>query len=139
MNHEGSSQCGCLRTVSSVNFDSSLSCTDILADSCASKADVEEDELEPTPVLHENTWNFLNCPSTVSLILSTVQSYIELLKQLPLMVAKSLSFKKLYIFVWPSLYGLFIVWFSWLLIYFDSKVPGVCPPSPISPTKHRYL
>jgi len=49
------------------------------------------------------------------------------------------TLKEFHILIRPSLYGIFILWFSWLLIYFDSKIPGVYPPSPISPKKHRNV
>jgi len=49
----------------------------------------------------------------------------------------SITLNQFHIFIRPTLYGLCILWFSWLLIYFDSKVPGVYPPSPISPSKHK--
>jgi len=51
----------------------------------------------------------------------------------------NVELKNFYFLVRPSLYGFFIVWFSWLLIYFDSKVPGVYPPSPVSPKKNRNM
>ena len=47
--------------------------------------------------------------------------------------------KQLHTLVLPSLYGCSMVLFSWLLVYFDSKVPGVYPPTPVSPKKHRWI
>ena len=45
--------------------------------------------------------------------------------------------KQLSILILHSLYGLLMVVFSWLLVYYDSKIPGVFPPTPVSPKKHR--
>ena len=46
---------------------------------------------------------------------------------------------KLSVFLWPVINGTAIVAFSWLIIYFDSKVPGIYPPTPLSPLKHRSV
>jgi len=51
---------------------------------------------------------------------------------------KGLSyFKHLQTLMWPVINGLTVIIFSWIIMYFDSKIPGVYPPSPISPKKHR--
>lgn len=37
-----------------------------------------------------------------------------------------------------GLCGLTMISFTWFIIYEDSYIPGVNPPSPFSPTKNRY-
>ncbi|GJQ83910.1 hypothetical protein Trydic_g19848 [Trypoxylus dichotomus] len=37
----------------------------------------------------------------------------------------------------PVLCGTVITYFTWLMVYLDSDVPGVQPPSPLSPTKYK--
>ncbi len=47
--------------------------------------------------------------------------------------------QQLKLLILPTVYGTAMVSFSWMLIYYDSKVPGVYPPTPMSPAKHRYV
>ena len=37
----------------------------------------------------------------------------------------------------PVLCGLLTTYFTWLIVYLDSNVPGVQPPSPLSPSKYK--
>lgn len=40
--------------------------------------------------------------------------------------------------VWlPLLCGTLTTVFTWLMMYLDSDVPGVRPPSPLSPSKYK--
>ncbi|XP_044252613.1 ADP-ribosylation factor-like protein 6-interacting protein 6 [Tribolium madens] len=40
--------------------------------------------------------------------------------------------------VWlPVVCGIFTTYFTWLMVYLDSDVPGVQPPSPLSPNKYK--
>ncbi|XP_018319060.1 uncharacterized protein LOC108732645 [Agrilus planipennis] len=40
--------------------------------------------------------------------------------------------------IWfPAICGLATTWFTWLIVYLDSRVPGVQPPSPLSPSKYK--
>ena len=51
---------------------------------------------------------------------------------------KGLSyFKHLQTLMWPVINGLTVIIFSWIIMHFDSQIPGVYPPSPISPKKDR--
>lgn len=52
--------------------------------------------------------------------------------------AQYFFFAQLSLIALPTLYGLLMVIFSWILVYYDSKIPGVYPPTPVSPKKHRY-
>jgi hypothetical protein len=56
---------------------------------------------------------------------------------LPASYLQNALLKQLSTLILPSLYGLLMVVFSWLLVYYDSKIPGVFPPTPVSPKKHR--
>ncbi|KAF2895623.1 hypothetical protein ILUMI_10553 [Ignelater luminosus] len=40
-------------------------------------------------------------------------------------------------FWFPVLCGALATWFTWLMVYLDSEVPGVQPPSPLSPSKYK--
>lgn len=37
----------------------------------------------------------------------------------------------------PVLCGLLSTYFTWIMVYLDSNVPGVQPPSPLSPSKYK--
>ncbi|EFA08599.2 ADP-ribosylation factor-like protein 6-interacting protein 6 [Tribolium castaneum] len=40
--------------------------------------------------------------------------------------------------VWlPAVCGVLTTYFTWLMVYLDSDVPGVQPPSPLSPNKYK--
>jgi len=42
------------------------------------------------------------------------------------------------LFLWrPALWGLLVLAFSWIIMHYDSKIPGVYPPSPLTPKKYR--
>lgn len=37
----------------------------------------------------------------------------------------------------PVLCGTLATWFTWLMVYLDSNIPGVQPPSPLSPSRYK--
>lgn len=40
--------------------------------------------------------------------------------------------------VWlPILCGILSSYFTWIMVYLDSNIPGVQPPSPLSPKKYK--
>lgn len=40
--------------------------------------------------------------------------------------------------IWlPILCGIMSSYFTWIMVYLDSNVPGVHPPSPLSPKKYK--
>lgn len=85
---------------------------------------------------------FQFCVFSLSIVVSITFRIYDVLQNY---VATSTSFihrcflQKLSLFVLPALYGLLMVLFSWLLVFYDSKVPGVFPPTPLSPKKHRCV
>lgn len=42
-------------------------------------------------------------------------------------------------FWFPILCGMLTTYFTWLIVYLDSNVPGIQPPSPLSPLKYKYV
>jgi len=87
--------------------------------------------VEPKPLSENSNQEFLDyLIMWLSAIIACVSDLVKTLT--------SLIFEEFHVFIYASLYGVGIFWLSWVLIYFDSKIPGVYPPSPISPKKHRY-
>lgn len=39
----------------------------------------------------------------------------------------------------PALCGFLTTAFTWVMVYLDSDMPGVQPPSPLSPSKYKYV
>ncbi|XP_067141281.1 ADP-ribosylation factor-like protein 6-interacting protein 6 [Centruroides vittatus] len=37
----------------------------------------------------------------------------------------------------PIIFGIVTTIFSWMIVFFDSFMPGISPPSPLSPSKYR--
>lgn len=37
----------------------------------------------------------------------------------------------------PILCGFLTTYFTWLMVYIDSNVPGIQPPSPLSPSRYK--
>lgn len=43
-----------------------------------------------------------------------------------------------YSYIWvPAFCGILSTYFTWIMVYLDSNIPGVQPPSPLSPKKYR--
>ncbi|XP_032793730.2 ADP-ribosylation factor-like protein 6-interacting protein 6 isoform X3 [Daphnia magna] len=75
--------------------------------------------------------------SIMSLTIYSVYDVLHYCAIMPTSYLQSILFKQLAVLVLPCFYGLSMVLFSWLLVYYDSTIPGVFPPTPISPKKHR--
>lgn len=75
--------------------------------------------------------------SIMSLTIYSLYDVLHYCAIMPTSYLQSILFKQLAVLVLPCFYGLSMVLFSWLLVYYDSTIPGVFPPTPISPKKHR--
>lgn len=83
---------------------------------------------------------FLLFKYSYSLLGAIVYSMYDVLHYcavIPASYLHGILFKQLTALVLPCFYGLSMVLFSWLLVYYDSIVPGVLPPTPVSPKKQR--
>lgn len=87
----------------------------------------------PDQIFHFCVFSFFIMVSITFRIYDLLQNYVATSTSF----VQSCFLQKLSVFILPALYGLLMVLFSWLLVYYDSKVPGVYPPTPISPKKHR--
>lgn len=90
-----------------------------------------------TEVLHKSKSTFTLLSSYLEFIISWI--FFELPNLLEIMVISLFNYcpENLTVLVLPFLYASSMILFSWMLVYYDSKVPGVYPPSPISPKKLR--
>lgn len=41
--------------------------------------------------------------------------------------------------LFPLMCGLLMTGFTWLMMYLDSSVPGIQPPTPFSPTRYKLV
>ncbi|XP_050309570.1 ADP-ribosylation factor-like protein 6-interacting protein 6 [Anthonomus grandis grandis] len=98
---------------------------------------------ESTPYLTEQRIAFLGLCIAL-LIISIKIIYEERITMKSLNVNPSLDFQSIwdalesYSSIWfPLFCGLMISYFTWMCVYLDSNVPGVSPPSPMSPERYR--
>jgi len=87
----------------------------------------------PKTFFHLFVYSYSALGSIASSIYDALYNYAAI----PTSYLQSIVLKHLSKLILCLLYGLLMVLFSWLLVYYDSTIPGVFPPTPVSPKKHR--